>query len=203
MTKRYQTWLLAGVGCFMAGSIVLAAGLTDPVDSYQECLQAGYPVTDSNPPVCRIGNHNFTGPTATPTATPPPATSLTFYLLVSSDAAGQYPERREAIQSQADWQRYWREVHASLATLPPILPVDFSTHDVLAASTGPEATGGYNLRITSVTAGAAGTVVNVTETVPTITCIVPQSFSNRYTAVLTDKLPEPIIFRLTTDYRQC
>jgi hypothetical protein len=126
-----------------------------------------------------------------------------FELLVEGDSGGQYPKRQEVITSQSDWVRYWDQVHAGLRSIPPILPVDFTSSNVLALSEGPQSTSGYNLEIHSVETSAAGTVVDVAETTPGPTCRVTDSFTNRYFIARTGKLPEPVSFRITTQQHTC
>jgi hypothetical protein len=182
---------------------LLHGQLTARVDSFAKCASEGYPVAESDPPTCNDGRHAFVGPRASPGPSTAPSASLPFELLVDGDSASDYPQRQETITTQADWTRYWRSVHASLASLPPILPVDFTKDNVIAISEGRKMTGGYNLKITGIMAATTGTTVSVTETVPTTTCAVTQATTNRYLIVRTSKLAEPVSFRISTDYRQC
>jgi hypothetical protein len=167
-------------------------------------VEAGYPLIQTDPPICKDGPHNFTG-TPLPQATPlPERHSQAFDILVDGDTHGTVPAHSQKfIHNQSDWQSYWREVHSGLPTLPPIIPVDFTANDVVAVSLGRQATGGYGLKITSIDTTAAGTTVSLTESTPTITCVVTQAFSNRYLIVRTEKLTEPVIFRITSDKRHC
>jgi len=173
------------------------------VASYADCATAGYPITDTDPPSCSDGHSTWTGPANGALPSQAPSTSVPFDILVEGDSAGDYPHDSLHIQSDAEWQKFWREVHDGLPSMPPILPVNFRTSDVVAVVEGRQTTGGYGLRINSISTSAAGTVVDVQETVPTITCAVTQSPSNRYFLVRTDKLTEPVSFRLTTEHREC
>lgn len=198
--------LIAGLGAALViglGAWLLRGHYTEPIDSYDSCAEAGYPISETSPPTCSDGFHTYRG--ADPAAATPQAavTSVPFELLVDGDSGGTYPKRQEVITSQADWQRYWRNVHASLATLPPLLPVDFKTSTVLALSEGRQPTTGYNLKITSVSTTSAGTIVDVSESIPTITCKVAQVTSNRYFIASTATLAQPVSFRFTTTKHQC
>jgi hypothetical protein len=127
-----------------------------------------------------------------------------YELLVDGDTKASTPAHgQEFINSQSQWQAYWREVHAGLATLPPLIPVDFSHSSVAAVSLGQQATSGFGLKISNITVSAAGTVIDLTESAPTITCAVAQTITNRYVIVRTSKLTEPVSFRLTTEQRHC
>lgn len=203
-SPRWRLGLVVAAVGLTAAAILFRATQTHPIDSFAACVEAGYPVLYSEPPVCRTGQHSFVGPANTPASTPPPATSVSFQLLVEGDTHGYYPRRQEAIRSQDEWEAYWRAVHTGLGTLPPLLPVDFASNTVIALSTGPQPTGGYSLKVTSVMKSEAGTVIGAVESVPTITCMVTQAQSNLYTIVrVPERLPEPISFRLTTTPRRC
>jgi hypothetical protein len=208
MAIRKRPWLqvLLGSGLLVmvAGLVLFKAAYTEPIDSYTKCADAGYPIETSDPPVCRAGRHYFTGPRAA--ATPDPAagaSAAAFELLVDGDSHGTYPRQEEVIRDQASWQRYWARIHAATGTVPPLIPINFATSDVIAISQGSQPTAGYSYRVTGITTGPAGTAVNITEVTPTITCHVAQMQSNRYFIVGTTKLPEPVIFRTTRDYRRC
>jgi hypothetical protein len=196
--------LLGGLVLMLAlGMSVLFRGHpTEPIDSYASCARAGYPIQDSYPPACRSGGHTYVGPYSTVT-TPPPVTTVDFEIYVEGDSGGSYPQHQEVITTPAEWQQYWHTVHAALPSTPPILPVDFATSTIIALSEGRQLTTGYNLKITGITTGAAGSVVGVTESIPTLTCPVTQTATNRYLMVKTTKLTPPVSFRVTPEYRHC
>jgi hypothetical protein len=198
--------IIVYLGCLVllvAGAWLLSARLTERVDSYAQCVSQGYPVTESDPPVCRAGHRNFTGPKVTPTPSAAPLTSVPFDILVDGDSLGRYPNQQLVIDTQADWQRYWSAVHASVSPLPPILPVDFRSQSVIALSEGQQRTGGYGLNVTSIMSGPQGTSVTVKEHIPTTGCTVTQAVSNRYFIVRTEKLTAPVSFHINKDYRKC
>jgi hypothetical protein len=199
-------WLFALVG----GTIVvlgvtwlLESRPTAPIDSYAECVAAGYPVQESNPPVCRAAGHVFVGATDTPSPSAPVLASQQFQLLVDGDSHSNYPHYQDVITTPAQWERFWRDIHAGLPSPPPILPVDFATSNVVALSLGARATGGYHVKVTDILTSTAGTTVDVTETSPGERCAVTQSFTNPYYLVRTSRLPEPVTFRLTPEVNPC
>jgi hypothetical protein len=176
---------------------------TVAIDSYASCANEGYPVSDTNPPACNDGAHTFVGPMATPPPSLAPVTVLDYQVLVDGDSKGSYPRTQQVISNQAGWSKYWNAVHAALPSIPPILPVDFSNYSVIAINEGPEATDGYSLAVTSVAAGASGTIVNIMRTVPVTACKVDQQNSNEYLIVETPKLTDPVSFDMTTQPRHC
>jgi hypothetical protein len=205
--RRRNVWLGAGavavvmvaIGCsrLFRGQPVAA------ITSYAQCTTAGYPFTDTNPSACTADGRTFLDAAAAPSAAPVAVTNLPFDLLVDGDSDGNYPKRQQVIRTETGWEQYWRQVHAALSTVPPILPVDFSISNVVALSEGGQLTQGYVLEITGVDASAAGTTIDVTESIPTLTCQVSNTPSNRYYIIRTPKLTSPVSFRTTTAYRQC
>ena len=173
-----------------------------PIASFAQCAQAGFVVSDTNPPACSDGHRSFVGPAA-PVKSLAPGTTLPFELMVEGDSGGNYPAGQQVISSQSAWQHYWVQVHSGLRSIPPILPVDFNTSDIIALSSGREVTNGYNLKVTAVMGSATGTAVDVTFTIPTISCKVANTSSNRYFIAKTQKLTQPVSFRITTEYHKC
>jgi hypothetical protein len=202
--RHPRTYMFAGLLLLVPLSAWLLRGqFTERIDSYAACAEAGYPIAETYPPTCSDGRHTFLGPPSTVGPLSAEETSVPFQLLVEGDSGGNYPQRQEVITTIADWQHYWQTVHAGLASVPPILPVDFASSNVVALSEGPQLTSGYNLKVTSVVTSASGTTVGVTESIPTITCQVTQTSTNRYFIAKTDKLTPPVSFRITTDHRHC
>jgi len=195
----------------LAGLAVTAVGVawalrgqaTEPVDSYAQCIAAGYPTTSTGPPVCRARGRTFRGPSPSPAPTPPPATSQPFELLVHGDSHGNYPDRQEVIRTLADWQRYWRQVHTGLTSPPPLPPVDFNSSAVIAFSYGQKPTGGYDIKLADVMTGPAGTAIDVVQTVPGEGCVVAAAVTNPYFIARVATLPEPVAFRLTVQKHHC
>ncbi len=185
-------------------AIFVSASSTAPIASYADCLEAGNPVFDVDPPICRDGTNNLIG-TPKPAASPaPPIISVPFEILVDGDTRAKVPGHgQQLINTAADWKRYWQAVHAGLPTLPPIIPIDFTTASVIGLNLGPELTTGYGLHITNITASATGTQVNVTESTPTITCSITQATSNPYLIVQTSKLTGLVIFHVTLEKHHC
>lgn len=193
------------------GCLVVIAGVawllrghwTEPIDSYARCVADGNPVSETNPPVCEAKGRRFIGAVARPVPTPPPAVSQPIELLVHGDSRGSYPARQEVIGSQAAWEAYWRTVHASISPLPPIIPIDFTAAAVVALSYGQKPTGGYDVKVTGVTTSSAGSVIDVTQTIPGDGCVVTASITNPYMIIRTSKLAQPATFRTTTQKHSC
>lgn len=202
---HHRVIVLIGTGLIL---ILLAwlvrPGGTSPLDSFTQCALAGYSVSDTNPPICAAAREVYLGPVASPTPAQIQLTTQNFELLVDGDSQSNYPRGWQVITTQAGWVKYWSQIHAALPSLPPLLPVDFSQLDVIALSEGHEPTSGYSLKITGIAAGPSGSVVDISESVPTITCsVTPNPPTNRYYIVDTAKLPAPVSFKLTPEPRHC
>jgi hypothetical protein len=198
-------WLVTVVvaSLILALAWLVTGRVTEPIDSYAECVAAGHPVLESSPPICRAGGHNFRGPISSPEPSSEAVESQPFKLLVDGSSPGQYPRRQEVIRTQAQWEQYWRLVHTGAAT-PPLLPVDFATQHVVALSLGRQVTGGYDIKVAGITTSRSGTVIDVTEIATAPGCPVhsaPQT--NPYFIVQTAHLPEPVSFRITAGQRTC
>jgi hypothetical protein len=201
--RRYLQVILLCLLAIVIGT-VKAAGNTAPIDSYAACIEAGYPVLGTEPPICRAGNQNFTGTPSPPPPTAEPSDSVPFDVLVDGDTHDATPAHsQKLINTQSDWRAYWRSAHAGLPSIPPLIPVDFAKSSVVAVSLGAQPTSGYGLKITSINASETGSVINVTETTPTVTCAVAQMKTNRYLIVSSSKIAEPVTFRITSDKRSC
>lgn len=175
---------------------------TEALDSFANCAEAGYPVTDSNPPVCRNGNYYVTGPLASALPDAAVVQSMPFDLLVSAETGTDTPRQQIVIRSQADWSSWWGKVHAGLNT-PPLIPVDFATHSVVMIIGGPKETTGYNYKVTAVSLGKRSYIVDTVESVPTLSCLVVHKRTNRYYIVRTSNLTQSVVFRNTEDRRHC
>lgn len=203
LVVRRRTILLVTAGLIVALIWLFQATLTHPIDSFHACAEAGNPVTDGNPPVCRDGKHTIRGPVASAAPSSEAWMSVPFDILVDGNSGGTYPRQQEVITTQADWQHYWQTVHAALPALPPLIPVDFSATSVVALSEGVETTTGYSYKVTGIETGSTGTRVDVTESIPSISCPVQQTPQNRYFIVRTGHLAPPVSFTTTTQHRHC
>ncbi len=204
---RYPWWVwsLAGAAAVLVVAWLFQSRLTEPLDSYAECVAAGHPVLESYPPVCQADGRSFSGPVASsPSDTPSSmSTSQPFELLVEGDSRGTYPSRQEIITSAEQWRGYWRAVHSGLPSPPPLIPVDFTRDSVIAVSQGQQTSGGYGIKILSVTVGSAGSTIHVRQTEPDANCPVTPALTNPYYIVRTHHLPEPVSFRITPVRRSC
>jgi hypothetical protein len=206
LVKRHPKRVIIAAGSILSAWLAIwlvSATATAPIDSYLSCAFQGYPTTDTNPPLCSDGAHDYLGPPAPTPKFQAPLTTQTFNVLVDGDSRGTYPNRWQVITTQTGWVSYWNTVHAQLHAIPPLLPVNFATSNVIALSQGPEQTSGYVLQINDVTTSTAGSVIDISDSVPTIGCQVAYTSTNPYFIASTTKLPPPVTFFVTTTRRKC
>lgn len=179
-------------------------GHSDTVTDYASCTAAGYAVTDTEPPVCRgPGNQNYTGSVQNMAASGPAYTTNAFQILVDGDLATNFDRGQFLLTNSNDWQSFWQRVHAGTNTQPPLIPVDFGDHDVVAFVQGNQATDGYSLRSTAVLTSQTGSSISFVEQTPGPMCPVISRPSNRYLIIQTPKLIEPVSFKISTVTHDC
>lgn len=179
-------------------------GRSEHISDYATCAAAGYPITDTEPPVCRgPGNQNYTGPHQNMAPDGPAYTSRNFQILVDGDLATGYQRGQQVITTQADWQAFWSKLHEGTNTSPPVIPVDFEVHDVVAFVQGRQSTDGYSLRVTAVLTSDSGSSLSFVEQSPGPLCPVVAKSSNRYLLIQTPKLPEPVSFKISDVAHDC
>lgn len=114
---------------------------------------------------------------------PPPGVPVPFDVLVQTTAWTNLPESRRAITTGREWTEFWMECYRP-GTGPPQPEVNFATHIVVAAATGPRLTGGYSIAIASLTERNGKLVALVVESTPGPGCTVTQSVTAPATAIL-------------------
>lgn len=207
MADKRSKWLIvAGIVAVLiiAFIIIFHPGTSAAVDSYKECVSAGYPVTSTNPPVCNDGHKNFVGPLASQApVVEENIQTLDYTILVEGDSKGVYPAKNQVITSQAAWQSFWRAVHSKLPSLPPLLPVDFSKNDVIALTMGVEPTGSYSIHMLSLVQNGQSYQAVVEYRQPGPDCKLPTLKTDPYFLASVPKLHGPVAFETSTATNNC
>ncbi len=203
--SEHKRWVLAGgaLAAIIVWAVLIRALDTSPIDSFIRCAAAGNPVSETNPPTCSEGGRYYVGPDAAPEVSSEPMVSLPFQILVDGDSGGHFPRSSQLINDESSWEEFWSWIHNSKSAVPPLIPVDFAKNSVIAISEGREQTNGYEYKITNVSVSKTRTVVDIRESIPTITCKVANIRTNRYYIVRTDKVQEPISYRISSERRKC
>jgi hypothetical protein len=79
---------------------------------------------------------------------------------------------RLVITTPGEWQQFWSERFAGQLPMPPLPAVDFATEMVVAVTAGQKPSGGYSIRIESVTERGAELEAVVLEKAPGAACVV-------------------------------
>jgi hypothetical protein len=176
------------------------------VSNFDECAQAGYPVQESYPAVCRdYAGHSFTQKVDTSSDSPTGErqTAKDFTILVSGGNAAFSDRKNVVIKTQANWEKLWRETYAKITPFPNILPIDFTKQMVIGLYAGPKSTGGHYIKVTNIHESAAKVIVGVKEVAPGKACTVTQAVTTPHYLVATAKTDKPVEFQLTTDTQDC
>jgi hypothetical protein len=187
----------------IGGWIIFGPGYFARIDSFKECSNAGYPVSDTNPPTCNDGAKTFVGPLGTPE---PPAVAyqtIDFQVLVEGDSQGSYPAKNQLITSQAAWQSFWVSVHRQLPATPNLIPVDFRKNDVIALTLGSKPTDGYTVRLLSLVNAGADFKADVQVRTPGKGCVLPTKATGPYYMAMVPKITGKLNFQVSTVTHDC
>lgn len=208
---RFRWWTRSAL---FLGSVVLALyGVhikygPKPIASFDECVKAGYILSDTDPQTCSDGKQTFAQTPVAPAAAvalekPQIVTMTEVETLVGGDSRGTYPARQQIIRTGARWQQFWSQVHTAIRPLPPLIAVDFKQSWVIAITAGPSEKPGHMVTVTNVETGEKGSTVYVTEYVPTAHCPISKTVSNYYFLGRVKALPEPVKFAVEKKERAC
>lgn len=103
-------------------------------------------------------------------------------------AAGIDMERNYRIRSEEDMQSLWALIHGDVR--PPLPQVDFSSSEVLAVFDGSHATGGYRIRVASVTDSELVRTVHIEHLEPGESCTVPSVRTSPFMLVTVPKMDD-------------
>ena len=77
---------------------------------------------------------------------------------------------RLVITTQAAWQQFWTERFAAQQPMPPLPVIDFATEVIVAVTGGQKPTGGFAIRVESVTERGGELEALVVDTAPGAAC---------------------------------
>jgi hypothetical protein len=96
----------------------------------------------------------------------PAGTAQPLETLLAEPYSGLAEARREVLRDEAGWARVWAEIHAGVTPEPPLPQVDFTSHMLVAVALGTRPSGGYGVKVASVTVRGEQLLVSVVETCP-------------------------------------
>jgi len=75
--------------------------------------------------------------------------TVTFEVIGSGSQSAIEQEGVQLIDNEYSWLSLWKKVHQNQFPTPEPIPVDFSTHQVIAIFMGMKTTGGYKVKVES------------------------------------------------------
>jgi hypothetical protein len=101
----------------------------------------------------------------------------------------------EVVQDQGRWAALWERIHRRIEPPPPLPPVDFSRHMLIAVATGTRRSGGFRVAVRGVAIHEDRLVVEVLETCPAEGSMVTMALTQPVEVVRLEKLPQTPDFR--------
>ena len=86
--------------------------------------------------------------------------------LLAESYSGLARPRREVVGDEPTWARLWAEIHEGVTPAPPLPEVDFARNMLIAVALGTRPSGGYGIKVRSVTVRGERLHVSVLETCP-------------------------------------
>ena len=118
-----------------------------------------------------------------------------FQAILAAAHTGLAERRREVIRDPASWARLWSEIHAGLTPAPPLPPVDFAQHMLIAVALGTRPSGGFGVKVENVTTRGGRLEIAVVEACPAAGAMVTQSLTQPVEVVRAPRLAQTPTFR--------
>ena len=118
-------------------------------------------------------------------------------------SSGLNASERIVIRTQHEWAELWDRMLNAHSPKPPIPFVDFSQHMLLVAAMGGKPTGGYAIRIESVSRQNAVITAHVRLTSPGNSCFTTQAFTEPADIVRIARSELPVVFHDEQIVHEC
>ena len=120
-----------------------------------------------------------------------------FETILSQAHSGIREPRREVIRDEASWARLWAEIHAVVTPAPPLPPVDFAQHMLIAVALGQRQSGGFGVKVRGVASRGERLEVSVAESCPAAGAMVTMSLTQPVEVVRVARLAQTPSFKET------
>lgn len=120
-----------------------------------------------------------------------------FQTIAAETHSGLRERRREVIRDEASFARLWAEIHAGSTPAPALPPVDFDQHMLIAVALGTRPSGGFGIKVQSVTSRGERLEVAVTESCPAPGAMVITALTQPVEVVRVPRLRQAPTFRET------
>ncbi|WNJ15980.1 protease complex subunit PrcB family protein [Pontibacter sp. G13] len=99
------------------------------------------------------------------------------------EQAGQY-----LIESEADWETWWKKIQANREPLPELPKIDFEQKTLVACFMGMRTNGGYSIEISDIRKDGNALNVQVIEREAGANCFVTEAITHPFVIVTIDKV---------------
>lgn len=116
---------------------------------------------------------------------------VTFSVISDGQNSGSITERKNfRIKDRAELDALWEMMYATDG--PPLPPIDFESNEVLAVFDGTHSSGGYEVRVASITDGALSRSIVILRRSPGDTCVTTDALTSPYVLIVLPKTTLPI-----------
>lgn len=120
-----------------------------------------------------------------------------FETILAEAHSGLAERRRELIRDETGWARLWAEIHAGVTPGPPLPPVDFARHMLIAVASGTRPSGGFSIKVRSVATRGERLEIAVVESCPAPGAMVSMSLTQPVEVVRAPRLTQAPTFQET------
>lgn len=92
-------------------------------------------------------------------------------------SSGLEDSARTVVRDAQAWSALWAQIVANHSPTPPVPSIDFSREMLIVAAMGTRNTGGYSIKVESVSGSSTELVATVTATSPGRSCMTTQAFT--------------------------
>ncbi len=122
-----------------------------------------------------------------------------FEAVVTQQHSGIEEKRLEVVRDQASWSRLWSEIHRGQDPAPPAPAVDFSKEMLIVAALGTRPTGGFGVKVRSVSTQGDRLEVVVLEPCPPQGAMVTAALTQPVEVVRVARLSQTPTFKEQRD----
>jgi hypothetical protein len=122
--------------------------------------------------------------------------SIPYETILDETYSGLDEALSAVVHDQESWGELWDRIHRGVSPRPPLPPVDFSRHMLIAVATGTRRSGGFGVAVRGVAVHENKLVVEVLETCPARGAMASMALTQPVAVVRLDRLPQTPVFRL-------
>jgi hypothetical protein len=129
-----------------------------------------------------------------------PEAEISFTVIAEGDTAADYPDQQGVvIDSPAEWEGLWEQLHRNTIPRPALPEVDFEQYTLLAVFAGEKRSGGYAIQVEKVTQTEGAVIVHTIETAPGADQMAAAQITYPYQVVKMSCISLPVQFKFERD----